>query len=163
MIRLAQKADLPRLLEIFSAAKAFMRRSGNPKQWSGDYPNELDFLEDIAKNRLYVIETDDGSDICACFMMADGPDETYQVILEGAWRSDSPYGVIHRVASDGTQRGILAQAVAFARQKYPHLRIDTHEDNLPMQKAVAKQGFVYRGIIITGDGTPRLAYDWLKE
>lgn len=161
MIRLACEEDMPRLLAIYAAARQFMRQNGNDAQWGGNYPDETDLKADIAARRLYVVEEEWG--VCACFMMAAGPDVTYRVIYDGAWASDTPYGVIHRVASDGTRSGILRQCVAFARKDYSHLRIDTHEKNLPMQRALAKEGFVHRGTIITGDGTPRMAYDWIGE
>lgn len=161
MIRFAKEADLPRLLEIYRTARAFMRQNGNPTQWNDNYPTLEDLLEDIRKNRLYAVEGPLG--LCACFMMAAGPDPTYTHISGGSWRSSLPYGVLHRVASDGSQRGIVAQCVAFARQHHRHLRIDTHQNNLPMQRALAREGFVHRGTILAGDGTPRLAYDWLAE
>lgn len=157
MIRLAKAEDIPRLLAIYDRAKAFMRQNGNPSQWSGHYPGEEILLADIQAGRLYGLEGPQG--LCACFMLAPGPDITYREIFEGAWASDLPYGVIHRVASDGTQPGVLAKCVAFAAQRYPYLRIDTHEKNIPMQRALAREGFIYRGIIYTHDGTPRLAYD----
>ena len=72
------------------------------------------------------------------------------------------YGTIHRIAGDGSG-GILKTAVAFAKRRISHVRIDTHEDNYVMQKAVTKQGFEKRGIIYIADGSPRLAYDLLVE
>lgn len=161
MIRLACEEDMPRLLAIYAAARQFMRQNGNGAQWGSSYPGAVDLMEDIRARQLYVVEATKG--VCACFMLAAGPDPTYNVIYDGAWRSETPYGVIHRVASDGTQRGILGQCVAFARGQYSHLRMDTHEKNHPMQRALAKEGFVCRGTILTGDGTPRMAYDWIGE
>ena len=52
---------------------------------------------------------------------------------------------------------------AFAKERIDHLRIDTHQDNLPMQGAVAKAGFKRAGIVYVSDGTPRVAFDWLRE
>ena len=56
MIRSAKMEDLPRVLDIYASARAFMVRSGNPTQWSDRYPLEEDILEDIALQRLYVVE-----------------------------------------------------------------------------------------------------------
>ena len=50
----------------------------------------------------------------------------------------------------------------FAKSKYSNLRIDTHEKNTPMQTVIKRNGFVYAGIIICANGTPRLAYDWIQ-
>ena len=55
--------------------------------------------------------------------------------------------------------GIVGTAVAFAREKTGHLRIDTHEDNKVMQHVVEKMGFSRRGIIYVADGSPRIAYE----
>ena len=37
-IRPARPRDLPALLELFEAAKAFMARTGNPNQWAPAIP-----------------------------------------------------------------------------------------------------------------------------
>ena len=44
-------------------------------------------------------------------------------------------------------------------KKSSRLRIDTHKDNLPMQRALAKFGFSYAGIIYIESGAERLAYE----
>lgn len=66
-------------------------------------------------------------------------------------------------ASDGTTHGVAAAMFAFAKERIDHLRIDTHQDNLPMQGAIAKAGFERAGIVYVSDGTPRVAFDWLRE
>ena len=45
----------------------------------------------------------------------------------------------------------------------PHIRIDTHAQNLPMQQAILAYGFQERGTIYLQDGSPRQAYDYLCE
>ena len=159
MIRPAKMEDMPQLLRIYGAAREFMRENGNAVQWAGNYPGEAVLTEDIACRRLYVLE--EAGHLCGCFMLAAGPDDTYDKIYGGEWGYETAYGVIHRIASDGTCRGVLAKAVAFAAERFDHLRIDTHEKNLPMQRALERVGFTHRGTIFVGDGTPRLAYDWL--
>ena len=39
------------------------------------------------------------------------------------------------------------------------LRIDTHEGNLAMRKMLAKNGFVYCGVIYLAGGDKRVAYE----
>ena len=160
MIRLAQTEDMPRILEIYAAARVFMRSHGNDTQWGLTYPGEELLREDIALGRLYIIERD-GLTV-GCFMMAEGPDPTYVTIYDGQWGSDAPYGVIHRIAGDSSAKGILAEAVAYAKSFFRCIRIDTHEKNLPMQNALSKQGFIYRGTIYVADGTARIAYDLIS-
>ena len=101
--------------------------------------------------------------VVATFAFLPGPDECYDVIEDGQWRSDTPYAVLHRVASDGTVHGIAAAMFAFAKERANHLRIDTHQDNLPMQGASIKAGFERAGVVYVSDGTPRVAFDWLRE
>lgn len=159
-VRPAAQADLPRLMEIYSIARKFMAENGNPTQWPSTYP-PLDLLEeDIDAGNLFVITEKDV--IHGVFAFILGEDPTYAIIENGSWRSDTPYGTIHRVASDGTG-GILRTALCFAESHADHLRIDTHADNKPMQHLVEKYGFSHRGIIYTDNGSPRIAYDRIKE
>ena len=157
MIRKANLDDLPRILEIYAYARQFMRNTGNPTQWKEGTPAESALRRDIAAGQLYVQENDG---VHAVFALILGNDPTYAEI-DGAWLSDAPYATLHRVAGDGTRHGVLNQAVEFAKTQCGHLRIDTHKDNQIMQRAIAKNGFRYCGVIITDDGTPRLAYEWL--
>ncbi len=160
MIRHARLDEMERLLEIYDIARAFMRASGNATQWGGGYPSREVLDEDIALSRLYVIE--ENGEVYAAFVMANGPDPTYAYI-DGAWESDKDYGVIHRVASDGSRKGIFAQIVALAEKSYPRLRIDTHEDNKPMQRVIEKAGFSHRGTIYLANGDPRRAYERVES
>lgn len=152
----AQMNDLSRIEEIYAFARAFMARTGNPNQWGNTHPPVSRLLQDIEQEKLYVVKT--GEQTHGVFYFAVEEDPTYAQIFDGGWHSRKPYGVIHRIASDGS-RGILNAAVNFARMQTDYLRIDTHEDNHVMQNAVRKQGFRYCGIIYIADGTPRLAYD----
>lgn len=154
----AQLPDLGRIQEIYGYAREFMAKHGNPNQWGKTYPPIEQLRRDIAEEKLFVIT--DGQRIHGVFYFWIGQDPTYRRIV-GAWRSDSPYGTIHRIAGDGSG-GILKTAVAFAEGKIGHLRIDTHEDNHVMQSALAKMGFQPSGIIYLEDGSPRIAYDYIK-
>ncbi len=162
MIRKAKKEDLPRLLEIYDIARAFMRANGNMTQWNAQYPGMDDLPYDIENGNLYVAQNDDGR-IYGCFAMIAGEDPTYGVIDDGNWLSDTPYAALHKVASDGTTRGFFTKCVEFARGFHKHLRVDTHKDNLPMQKAILKNGFSFRGIIYLANGDPRRAYEWEEK
>lgn len=157
-IRNAFPEDLPRIEEIYAYARQFMHNCGNPDQWGTQYPPQDQLVSDIEKSLLYVIT--EGNNIHGVFYFYIGEDPTYAKIFGGSWRSDTLYGTIHRIAGDGSG-GILKHAVDFAQSRISHLRIDTHRDNLVMQKALAKQGFLPRGIIYIEDGSERIAYDKL--
>ena len=43
-----------------------------------------------------------------------------------------------------------------------NIRVDTHRDNIVMQRLVEKLGFSRRGIIYIADGTERIAYHWTR-
>lgn len=157
-IRTAKTEDLPRIEAIYAYARKFMAETGNPHQWGTTTPQTSQLIDDIAKGDLYVLTH--GETIHAVFYFWIGEDPTYGIIQDGRWRSDAPYGTIHRIAGDGSG-GVLAAAVAFGKTKINHIRIDTHHDNKIMQKAIAKQGFQRAGIIHLQNGDPRIAYDLL--
>lgn len=159
-IRNAMPEDLPRIEEIYAYARSFMAEHGNPNQWGKTNPPIAQLEKDVENSRLFVVEEE--TDIHGVFYFYIGEDPTYGVIEGGNWGSDAPYGTIHRIAGDGSG-GILKAAVEFCGKKIQHLRIDTHHDNIVMQKAVEKLGFVRRGIIYIADGSPRIAYDRIKE
>lgn len=161
MIRKAVSADLPAILNIYDRARGFMAANGNPSQWGSTYPPTQLVEEDIGLGRLFV-DTEQ-SRVCGVFMFALGDDPTYAHIEDGAWLDCSAYGVIHRVAADGTVPGLLKRCLAFCRERCSHLRMDTHADNHPMQERLAAQGFTRCGIVYMEDGSPRLAYEWLSN
>lgn len=157
-IRPATEADLPAVLPVFEAAKAIMRADGNLEQWGAPgFPGDALLLYDIARGGGYVIESAKES-IVAYFALLPSPEPTYDYI-EGAWLTDEPYGVIHRIASYPDVHGIFSAIIDFAAARYPHLRIDTHRDNRIMQHVIDAAGFTYCGIIWLADGTERLAYE----
>lgn len=160
MIRAATPADLPAILNVYRKARDFMARNGNPNQWGTTYPATELVAEDIRLGRLFV--DTEHERICGAFMFALGDDPTYAHIENGAWLDDSLYGVIHRVASDGTVPGVLKRCMAFCRSQHSHLRIDTHADNHIMHNCISKAGFTFCGTIYAEDGSPRLAYEWLE-
>lgn len=157
MIRKAEYTDIRRALDIYDSARRFMRSRGNAVQWVNGYPSEELLRADVAAGQLYVME--DAGGVYAVFAFIIGDDPTYQVI-DGAWLDDgTPYGTLHRLGSDGTRRGVLAEAVDWALTRLPHLRADTHEANVTMQRCLERAGFVRCGVIHVADGTPRLAYE----
>lgn len=156
MIRNATAADLNNLQRIFSSARAYMTATGNPDQWTPDYPSDALLLSEIAANHCFVIVNDEGR-VNATFCFIEGDDPTYAEI-DGAWLNREPYATIHRIASDGTSSGILHQAMEWGSRQTDNIRIDTHEKNRPMLEAISREGFSYCGVIICHNGTPRLAF-----
>ena len=156
VIRPATAADISAVLPVFEAAKAIMRADGNHEQWGAPgFPGDALLLHDIARGGGYVIEKDS---IVAYFALLPSPEPTYDYI-DGAWLTDEPYGVIHRIASYPDVHGIFSAIIDFAAARYPHIRIDTHRDNRIMRHLIESAGFTYCGVIWLPDGTDRLAYE----
>ena len=160
-IRKALPEDLGRIADIYSSARNFMAESGNPSQWGTSYPDEDILTDDMMEDILYVVYDETG--VHGVFVAAGGKDPTYEVIYGGSWLNDEPYVTVHRIAGDGDVHGIFDCAIGFVKSHTNNIRIDTHEDNLTMQRHILAQGFVKCGTILTRDGTPRLAYQWHRE
>ncbi len=160
--RKVEKSDLPALRRIYDSAKNYMNETGNATQWRVGYPPSEMLEADIEQGQLYVICGSDGAH--AVFAMIPGVDPTY-LKIDGAWLNSRPYAAIHRVASDGKIRRVVAQAVEFTKASHPELdiRIDTHENNRPMQTALSREGFVKCGIIHLANGDPRIAFQLVTE
>ena len=158
-IKKAASENLNEILAVYETARTFMVKNGNPTQWSGGYPSKELLTEDIKSQRLYVLE-EDGA-IEGVFFFSKGPDPTYEYI-KGGWINELHYSVIHRVASRGRKRGILKLIVDFCLELSDNIKIDTHEDNTVMQKALEKSGFIKCGIIYLENGEERIAYQVTK-
>ena len=156
LIERAAQRDMERIRQIYAGARIFMADHGNASQWGSTYPEDSLIARDIARGNLYTVR--DQAGIHGVFYFAMEEDPTYRVIRDGGWRSDTPYGVIHRIAGDGSG-GILKAAADYAASQIPHLRIDTHENNLVMQNALRKHGFRKCGTIFLEDGSSRIAYE----
>lgn len=155
-IRLANDNDLQTIMSIYSCARKQMHLSGNPRQWGNTKPSPETIKEDIDQKQSYAMISN--GQICGVFSFIIGSDPTYQIIKDGSWLNDEPYGTIHRVASNGQVKGIFAEVLAFCERKISNIRIDTHEDNRIMQHLLEKYGYTKCGHIYVEDGTQRIAY-----
>ena len=157
-IRKANFDDLHQVLEIYESARRFMSEVGNPDQWGKTNPSRERTEEDIRESLLYVVE--EKGDILAVFYYNFADDPTYKVIYDGKWLNDEPYGVIHRIAVSDKARGkgVAGLCFDFAFRDCKNLKIDTHKDNIPMQRALAKHGFRQCGIIHLANGNERIAF-----
>ena len=156
IIRKTTYSDVDAVAEIYESAKKFMRDNGNHDQWNPTYPNKNTVIEDIEAGVGYVCE--ENGEILATFMFDIGEDETYKTIYDGAWKNDESYAVVHRVAVKKHGCGIVDFCLNECFKKYPNLKMDTHRDNIPMQKVLKRNGFEYCGIIHIATGEERLAY-----
>jgi GNAT superfamily N-acetyltransferase len=159
-IRPATFADLPTVMEIYDGARQYMRTQGNPSQWAGGYPPKELIREDIEQGQCYLC-TDTGSgEILGVFCFFLGDDPTYRRIDDGDWLNEAPYGVIHRIAvgKNAHRRGVASFCFSYAFARCGNVKIDTHRDNIPMQRSLEKNGFIRCGTIYLANGDPRIAY-----
>ena len=152
---------VPEILDIYAAARLYMREHGNLEQWNGNYPSREVVCADIEAGQLYLCT--EGEEIYGVFCYFEGEDPTYREIFDGAWLNSRPYGVMHRVAVAKHQRGVASFCFSYCLSRCHNLKIDTHKDNFPMQKALEKNGFVRCGIIYLASGDPRIAYQCCDE
>ena len=134
------------IMDIYVDAQNFMRENGNPTQWGVSHPSPAMIIENIDSGDLYLC-LDDSKNILCAFYFKITDEVAYRRIYDGAWLNDDEYGVIHHMAVSplGRGRGIAGFCFDFAYSNIPNIKIDTHNDNAPMKKALAKAGFVYCG------------------
>lgn len=155
------KEDLEHIMPLFEHARNYMMSTGNPHQWINGYPSEEQILMDMAENTNYVCRNEEGA-IVATFCFRIGEDPTYAKITGGHWLNNDSYGVIHRLASNGSVKGIATLCFDWCFNQIGTIRVDTHADNKVMQHLIIKYGFKYCGIILTHNGTERLAFQLTK-
>lgn len=155
-IRKAKREEVEQIKQIYVRAKNYMNENGNFSQWNNNFPPKELILSDIEAGNLYVCVDEDKIAGVFCFFI--GVEPTYNKIYDGKWLNESEYAVIHRVAIDIHNKGIASFCIKWCINQYGNIKIDTHRDNIPMQKTILKNGFSYCGIIKKEDGTERLAY-----
>ena len=164
-IRKSTEKDFAAIMEIYAYARSFMAEHGNPNQWGPtNWPPEELIHSDIAAGNSYVCT--DGEKVVGTFYFIYGKDidPTYAVIEDGEWMDDGPYGVIHRLAGDGSVKGIGEACINWVFDQCGHLRVDTHGDNKVVQNLLKKLGFTHCGTIyVEEDDYPRLAFEKVNE
>lgn len=155
-IRKSTPDDLDTLLQLYADARDFMAKNGNPSQWGSTYPSAALVQSDIDKDCSYVCIQN--GQIAGTFYFKTGEDPSYREIFDGSWLNELPYGVIHRITSATGTQGVASFIFQWCFQQCGNLKIDTHDDNLPMQKALRKNGFIHCGTIYLEDGSKRIAF-----
>mgnify|MGYP000469501288 CR=1 FL=1 len=166
-IRKTTANDIDAIMDIFASAKCYMKANGNASQWDDNYPGRNTLDNDIANGNSYVFI--DNGEVVGTFAFICGEDETYRVIENGAWRSDAPYGIVHRLVAEcidelgieGKTIGIAPVGCSVLAAKVSYLRADTHENNRTMQSLLEAYGFQKCGTIHSFDGLALVAYDYI--
>lgn len=161
--RRAKKEEARKILEIIDSAKDYFKNN-HIDQWQNGYPNLTVINDDIEKELNYVLIKD--SRIVATAVISFCGEETYDKIYNGKWIIDGKFAVIHRIAVSNEYKGngfsgkiIKETEILCKDNSVQSIRIDTHRDNIAMQKSIKKSGFEYCGIIYDTDESERLAFE----
>lgn len=164
-LRRAVLEDVPAIAALYDEARKALATAG-VDQWQDGYPNGDNARRDIGDGTGYVL-TESGQ-VVAYACLGFGHEPTYDVIEQGRWLGEGGYGFLHRVAVSGSVKGRGAAGLFFDELKRQALargvkvvRGDTHRDNKPMQRVMAKAGLEYRGVIYLEDGAERIAFEAL--
>lgn len=161
MIRKATLDDLKAIQSIYKDGRELIASYGSP-QWQNNYPSLEVTLSDLSKSALYVYEEKEILGVMTVF-----DDESTYDYIEGAWLSNRPYKVIHRISTKKGHygKGISASLInyCFTELKTTSIRIDTHELNIPMQSLLKKLGFTYCGKIYLNQTTDRMRLAYQKD
>ena len=164
----ATHKDIPVIMQIINSAKARLKKSG-VDQWQDGYPNEERIFKDISEGTSYLFY--ENGEVVATFALFFGNDPTYKIIKEGEWLTEHPYSVVHRIAVEEDKLGmgvigrLLEKVGILSLEKgYHSIRMDTHPDNINMQRALLKNNFSYCGHIFLENNEVRYAYEkqWEK-
>ena len=158
--------DVQAIMKLVHQAQLYFKNNGID-QWQDGYPKDENIYSDIDKGHSYVLFQ---NNIMATMYFAFEDDPCYKDI-DGQWLTNNQaYAVIHRIVVDENHKGqniahhLLEFAISKCYEKGIHsIRIDTHEDNLSMQRFLKKHHFVKCGQITLSSGAPRIAFEKIIE
>jgi len=157
--------DIDQIMEIIKEAQAYFKSKGID-QWQNNYPNQQTIIDDIRNGYSYVLVKDEK--IVATAAISFDGEKTYQHIHNGKWISNDEYAVIHRIAVSSYHKGsgisseIIRNVEKMCLDRGIHsIKVDTHEQNLPMQRLLLKNEFTYCGEIYLEDNSKRIAFEKL--
>ena len=161
--RQANISDLDQIMEIIELSKKYLKET-KVDQWQDGYPAKEDLRRDIESGNSYVLTNKD--EIIATTVISLDSESTYNSIFNGEWITNEEYIVMHRVAVHNKYKGkgifkeLIKEAESLAlNNDIFSIKIDTHRDNVSMQRAVVKNNFKRCGIIYLEDGSERIAFE----
>jgi len=148
VIRKATFEDIASIMKIVQETIIEMGTYNNT-QWDENYPKESNFIEDINKSELYVIDENGELGGFACINKVE-PEEYKDL----AWKQDGTALVIHRMAvnPEFRRKGIGSRLINLAdklaqEQNIKILKTDTYSLNTKMQGLFKKCGYTFVGEI----------------
>ena len=141
--------DLNKLMDIYDLARVRMVNEGNLTQWDNREVFKTEIIEYINKKILYkVIENDE---IVGYFAYISDIEHAYDVI-DGKWLNQDKYITIHKIASKYNNKGIGGFIIKYVIDRCKNegiynIKIDTHKNNLSMNKFLTNKGIINCGVI----------------
>lgn len=162
-LELAQLADVERCYQIIDAGREFQKKQGFV-QWTDEYPNLDTIQRDIEQQKGYVMKVDG---TIAGYLYLDFDGEPDYATIQGKWRTEEPYAVVHRMAFSDVFRGMGLACLSFQmiealckQRGVSNIRVDTDFANERMRHILKKSGYELCGVI-TFQGYGKLAFDKL--
>ena len=160
-------ADVSAIMSIVKDAQEYLAVLGID-QWQDGYPTEEQIKLDISNNDSYVV-LNDSEEVIGTTVFTTKKEPTYSLI-DGNWITpdNANYGVIHRLAVSKSSRKLGVAKFVFdeCEQRLIALgigmRIDTHRENLGMQRLLKARGYKYCGVIYLDSSAERLAFEKLS-
>ena len=109
-------------MEIIKEGKKFQEEQGFT-QWTDDYPDTDTIRSDIENIKGYVLKMEGK---IAGYMCIDFDGEPAYDDIQGKWRSEGPYAVIHRMAFRKEFRGRGLTDITFKLIEYLCIENDIH-------------------------------------
>lgn len=160
-LRLVALHEIHTAMEIIDAAKRHLKQQGI-NQWQTGYPDSNCIRQDIETGKGFFVADEAG---ILGYLCIDYDGEPSYDRLNGEWRTEGKYVVVHRMAFAEHARGkgmsdtVFRLVEEMSRQKGIHsFRIDTDADNQKMRHILQKNGFAYRGTIWF-ENSEKLAFD----
>jgi len=149
MIRKAKLSEIQEIITITRACGEKMASEGI-FQWNQHYPNKEAFINDIARDELFVLLSE--KTVIGCVVISLVKDKEYEDI---SWLTeDSRHYYIHRLAVDpkfqkqGKAKELMDFAEALARKnKMISIRLDTFSQNHRNQRFYEARGYQRLGNI----------------
>lgn len=165
MIRKASLNDVNNIMDIIKSTVSEMKTYNNT-QWDENYPQAIDFIEDVESGDLYVQDEDGQIKGFICVNYVE-PIE-YEDL---SWESKDKAMVIHRMAVNPNyrQQGIATKLMNFAeklalKNNVVYLKTDTYSINTKMNSLFKKCGFNLVGeMSFLGKEKPFYCYDKLLK
>lgn len=164
MLEHAKMKEINECYAILDSGREFQKAQGFV-QWDEEYPTFNLVKEDIENKIGYVYKIDG---FIAAYMAITFDIEPAYNEIDGAWRKDEKYCVIHRMAihekyrNKGLTTKIFKEVEKLCIEKnIYYMRIDTDFPNKRMQHVFIKNGYVECGTI--NFKGPKMAFDKILE